>query len=76
MLFNLLDSRHEQAPTALTSNIKLSQWGKYLGDATLAAAILDRLAMTSIRIDIDGPSYRDEVARIRAKEHGIVDDPT
>jgi DNA replication protein DnaC len=74
MLFNLLDSRHEQAPTALTSNIKLSEWGKYLGDATLAAAILDRLAMTSIRIDIDGPSYRDHLARRRAKDHGIVDD--
>lgn len=76
MLFNLLDSRHEHAPTALTSNIKLSQWGKYLGDATLAAAILDRLAMTSIRVDIDGPSYRDELARRRAKDHGIVDDST
>jgi DNA replication protein DnaC len=74
MLFNLLDSRHEQAPTALTSNIKLSEWGKYLGDATLAAAILDRLAMSSIRIDIDGPSYRDLLAKRRAKDHGIVDD--
>lgn len=74
MLFNLLDSRHEQTPTALTSNIKLGEWGKYLGDATLAAAILDRLAMTSIRIDIDGPSYRDHLARRRAKDHGIVDD--
>jgi DNA replication protein DnaC len=74
MLFNLLDSRHEQAPTAITSNIKLGEWGKYLGDATLAAAILDRLAMTSIRIDIDGPSYRDYLARRRAKDHGIVDD--
>ncbi|TMQ11055.1 MAG: ATP-binding protein, partial [Deltaproteobacteria bacterium] len=74
MLFNLLDTRHEQAPTALTSNIKLSEWGKYLGDATLAAAILDRLAQTSIRIDIDGPSYRDFLAKRRAKDHGIVDD--
>jgi len=73
MLFNLLDSRHEQAPTALTSNIKLSDWGKYLGDATLAAAILDRFAMTAIRIDIDGPSYRDYLAKRRAKAHGIDD---
>ena len=73
MLFNLLDSRHEQAPTALTSNIKLGEWGKYLGDATLAAAILDRFAMTAIRIDIDGPSYRDHLAKRRAKDHGIVD---
>jgi hypothetical protein len=32
---------------------------------------LDRLAATSIRIDIDGPSYRQHQARQRAKEHGL-----
>lgn len=67
MLFTLLDRRHESATTALTSNIKLSAWGKYLGDATLAAAVLDRLAANSIRIDINGPSYRQHLARQRAK---------
>ncbi len=70
MLFTLLDRRHDHATTALTSNIKLSAWGKYLGDATLAAAVLDRLAANAIRIDIDGPSYRQHLARQRAKAHG------
>lgn len=69
-LFNLIDRRHGRASTAITSNIKLSAWGRYLGDATLAMAILDRLAMRAIRIDIDGPSYRQQVARDRAKERG------
>jgi hypothetical protein len=58
----------------ICTHIKLGEWGKYLGDATLAAAILDRLAMTSIHIDIDGPSYRDHLAKQRAKDRGIVDD--
>jgi len=44
--------------SAVTSNIALSEWGAFLGDATLTAAILDRLAMHAIRIDVDGPSYR------------------
>jgi DNA replication protein DnaC len=71
MLFTLLDRRHTDATTtAITSNIKLSAWGKYLGDATLAAAVLDRLAATSIRIDIDGPSYRQFLARKRAQDNG------
>jgi DNA replication protein DnaC len=70
-LFNLLDRRHQQATTALSSNIKLSGWGNYLGDPTLAAAILDRLAMNSVRIDIDGPSYRQYLARKRASEQGL-----
>ena len=71
MLFTLLDRRHMVASTAITSNIKLSAWGKYLGDTTLAAAILDRLAANSIHIDIDGPSYRQHLARRRAKEQGL-----
>ena len=54
--------------TALTSNIDLSKWGKYLGDATVAMAILDRLAMHGIRIDIDGPSYRQHVGAERAEK--------
>ena len=65
-LFNLIDRRHGKLSTAVTSNIELSDWGRYLGDATVAAAILDRLAMHAIRIDIDGPSYRQHVAAERA----------
>lgn len=65
-LYNLVDRRHGKLSTAVTSNIDLRQWGRYLGDATVAAAILDRLAMHAIRIDIDGPSYRQHVAAERA----------
>lgn len=65
-LYNLIDRRHGRASTAVTSNIALSDWGKYLGDATLTAAVLDRLAMHAIRIDINGPSYRQHVAEERA----------
>jgi DNA replication protein DnaC len=69
-LFSLIDKRHGRAATAITSNIRLGAWGRYLGDATLATAILDRLAMRAIRIDIDGPSYRQKLARDHAKERG------
>lgn len=67
MLFNLIDRRHGACSTALTSNIKLSAWGKYLSDATLTAAILDRLTMNAVRIDINGPSYREQIAEQRAQ---------
>jgi DNA replication protein DnaC len=69
-LFNIIDQRHGRGSTALTSNIRLSRWGKYLGDQALAVAILDRLAMNAIRIDIDGPSYRQHTAHRRAKKRG------
>ena len=68
MLWNLIDRRHQLRTTAITSNIKLSAWGRYLGDAAVTAAILDRLAMTAVRLDIDGLSYRQHFARLRAGE--------
>jgi DNA replication protein DnaC len=67
-LYNLVDRRHGRVSTAVTSNIGLSDWGRFLGDATLTAAILDRLAMHAIRIDIDGPSYRQHIAGRRAAD--------
>ena len=67
-LYNIIDRRHGRASTAVSSNIDLREWGKYLGDATVAAAILDRLAMHAIRVDFDGPSYRQHVAAERAKQ--------
>jgi DNA replication protein DnaC len=67
-LYNLVDRRHGRVSTAITSNIKLSEWGRYLGDAALTAALLDRIAMHAIRIDIDGPSYRQKVAKDRAEK--------
>ncbi len=65
-LFNLIDRRHGRASTAVTSNLALSDWGRYLGDTTVAMAILDRLAMNALRVDIDGPSYRQHLADLRA----------
>lgn len=67
-LFNLLDRRHGRVSTAVTSNIALSEWGHYLGDTTIAMAILDRLAMNALRVDIDGPSYRQHIADLRANK--------
>jgi DNA replication protein DnaC len=69
-LYNIIDRRHGRASTAITSNIELSDWGRYLGDSTITAAILDRLVMNAIRFNIDGPSYRQHVAAERAEKAG------
>lgn len=67
-LYNLVDRRHGQSSTAITSNIELSEWGRYLGDAIITRAILDRLVMNAVRLRIDGPSWRQQVAEERAKK--------
>lgn len=66
-LYNLIDRRHGRVSTAITSNIELSEWGRYLGDALITRAILDRIVMNALRLRIDGPSYRQQVAEDRAK---------
>ena len=66
-LYNLIDRRRGRASTAITSNIELADWGHYLGDAVITTAVLDRLVMNVIRIDIDDPSYRQHVAKQCAK---------
>jgi len=67
-LYNLIDRRHGRASTAITSNIELSEWGRYLGDVIITTAILDRIVMNAIRLRIDGPSYRQQVAEERAQK--------
>jgi hypothetical protein len=52
-----------------------STWGKYLDDATLAAALLDRLALRATRIDIGNPSDCQHIAKERAKAGGTKSPP-
>lgn len=63
MLFTLVDQRVGRASTLMTSNIKLSAWGSYLGDAALTMAILDRMIQRATRMEIEGPSWRDKESK-------------
>ncbi len=36
----------------------IQDWGKYLGDTTMASTILDRLMHRSHMLDFEGKSYR------------------
>jgi DNA replication protein DnaC len=42
----------------ITSNRVVEDWEKYLGDATLTSAILDRLLHRSVLVEFRGKSYR------------------
>jgi DNA replication protein DnaC len=43
LFFNLMQKRYKKTCTIITSNLGLDDWGQYLGDKNLAAALLDRL---------------------------------
>src|SRR5207244_8329451 len=43
LLFALVSRRYERGSIAVTSNRGFEQWGEILGDAMVAAALIDRL---------------------------------
>jgi DNA replication protein DnaC len=49
----------------VTSNRVVQDWGKYLGDATMATTILDRLMHRCTMLEFEGKSYRLKEAAAR-----------
>lgn len=59
LLFKVIDGRYNHdKPLIFTTNVEESDWAEFLGDPISARAILDRVFHRSIRIQINGPSYR------------------
>jgi len=49
----------------VTSNRVVQDWGKYLGDATMATTILDRMMHRAAMLEFEGKSYRLKEAAAR-----------
>ncbi len=58
LLFALVSRRYERGSTIVTSNRGFEQWGEILGDAMVAAALIDRLVHHATMITLKGKSYR------------------
>ncbi|MGH8308801.1 MAG: IS21-like element helper ATPase IstB [Steroidobacteraceae bacterium] len=57
-LLEILDDRYDRRSTLITSQLPVDQWHAYLGDRTVADAILDRLVHNSYRLVLKGDSMR------------------
>ena len=57
-LLEVLDDRHQSASTIVTSQLPLNHWHDFIGDPTLADAILDRLIHNAHKIELKGESMR------------------
>lgn len=66
-LLEILDDRHNQKTTIITSQLPVKLWHENINDATLADAILDRLIHNSYRIELKGKSMRKLCSKL-AKE--------
>ena len=56
--YKIIDARSQERSTALITNIDFSDWADYLGDATLAMALLDRGVDGPTILKLKGQSYR------------------
>ena len=57
-LLEILDDRYDRKSTLITSQLPLDQWHAYLGDRTVADAILDRLIHNAYQLPLKGESMR------------------
>jgi hypothetical protein len=56
LFFQLVSSRYERASLIVTSNKPFGRWGEVFGDATVAAAMIDRLVHHAEVVSLKGDS--------------------
>jgi DNA replication protein DnaC len=58
LLFGIINQLYQQTSIILTSNKGVAEWGEFMGDPVITAAMLDRLMHKCEVFDMDGDSYR------------------
>lgn len=62
LLFQIISDSYETRSIIYTTNIEFSGWGRILGDANMAAALIDRTVHHGRLIRFQGESYRSQHA--------------
>jgi len=57
-LLEVLDDRYGERSTVVTSQLPIAKWHDWLGEPTVADAILDRLVHNAYKLTLRGPSGR------------------
>jgi DNA replication protein DnaC len=73
-LLEIIDDRAAHKATIITSQLPIEHWHAWIGDATVADAILDRIMQRHHRITLTGDSLRQQRPKTPKKEKNI--DPT
>ncbi len=57
-MLEIIEERHGVRSTIITSQLDVKKWHDYVGEPTMADAILDRIVHNSYRVGPKGPSRR------------------
>jgi DNA replication protein DnaC len=61
-LLEVMEDRDAARSTVITSQLPREEWHTFLGDPTVAEAVLDRLVHNAYTMKLKGPSRRKEKA--------------
>lgn len=67
-LLEIIDNRAGHKATIITSQLPVEHWHAWIGDATIADAILDRIMQRNHRFTLTGDSLRAEPPKLNKKE--------
>ncbi|GGE92948.1 IS21-like element helper ATPase IstB [Massilia psychrophila] len=70
-LLEIIDDRAGSKATIITSQLPVEHWHAWIGDATIADAILDRVMQRNHRFTLTGDSLRAERSKSAKKEKNI-----
>lgn len=68
-LLEIIDDRIDRASILITSQLPIDQWHEYIGEPTVADAILDRIVHRSHKIHLRGESMRKNIESIKEDSH-------
>jgi len=67
-LLEIIDDRAAQKATVITTQLPVEHWHAWIGDATIADAILDRVLQRVHRVELGGESLRKPTSGTSAKK--------
>jgi DNA replication protein DnaC len=69
----ILEDRYQQSATIITTQLPIKKWHEFIGEATIADAILDRVVHNAYQIKFDGDSLRRKEGKQLNKNKKTID---
>jgi DNA replication protein DnaC len=63
-LFEIIEERTLKGSLIITAQLPIKEWYAYLGNETIADAMMDRLIHTAHKIELKGPSMRELLSKV------------
>ena len=70
-LMEVIEDRHGRCSTLIASQLPIEYWHEYIGEATIADAVLDRLLYGAHRLNLNGDSMRKTRTKLTDRDRSV-----